>query len=125
MSNQNRDPELSASERRWLDRMLSEAPPIEPSAALRRAVAEIPLRHPREPAAAARGVLAAWPSYAFRFALLAAIVSLAMGAWLGYQASVLPEVVLIDDGSAPNADEEWDELVELAFADRLDGELEP
>ena len=126
MSDEARDPKLSAAEDRWLDRMLNEAASVEPSAAVRRAVAEIPLRHPRAHGSDAHVRLpGAWPAFGFRFALPTALVSLALGAWLGYEANVLPDVVLRDDAQAPSGDEEWDELAQLAFADQLDEELAP
>jgi len=125
MSDERHDPKLSAHEDQWLDRVLSEAAPVEPSAALRRAVAEIPLRHPRAEGAGARGSWLDWPSFAMRYALAAALVVLAVGAWFGYEANVLPEVVLIDEEAQPSADDDWEELAQLAFADQLDEELAP
>jgi len=122
MSDEMHDRKLPPAQEQWLDRMLNEAAPVEPSAALRRAVAEIPLRHPRAERADPRGV---WPAYVLRFALLTALTALAAGAWLGYEASVLPEIALSDDAADANADEGWEELAELAFADQLDEELEP
>lgn len=114
-----RDP-LSPKEDAWLDRMLDAAAPIEPSAAVRRAVAEIPLRHP-QPAAAPRGL--GWPAWALRFALFAVLASAAAGAWLGSRTEVLPEIAFTDD--AQTDDGAWDELETLAFADDLDAELAP
>lgn len=123
MSDESRDPKISADDR-WLDRMLDAAPPVEPSAAVRRAVAEIPLRHPRAEGSAGRGF--GWPAYAMRLALLAALASLAVGAWVGSQADVLPEIALTEDAAAEETrDDAWDELALLAFADDLDTELAP
>lgn len=119
MSDEPRDP-LKPAEDEWLDRMLDAADPVQPSAALRRAVAEIPLRHPR---AAASPRAFGWPAYVLRYALFAALASVAVGAWLGSQADVLPEVALGDE--AQTNDEAWDELALLAFADELDAELAP
>jgi len=125
MSEREREPKLSPDEEQWLDRMLQAPAPIEPSAALRRAVAEIPLRHPRPiegssvadaPTFGGRSVAA------LRYALLAALTSMAVGAWLGYQGDVLPEVALEDSAQT---EDEWEELSLLAFADELEGELEP
>jgi hypothetical protein len=118
MSDEPRDP-ITPADDQWLDRMLDAADPVQPSAALRRAVAEIPLRHPRAASSRAWG----WPAYVLRYALLAALASIAVGAWLGSQADVLPEVALGDDTQTD--DEAWDELALLAFADDLDAELAP
>jgi hypothetical protein len=119
-----RDPKLTPDEEQWLDRMLQAPGPIEPSAALRRAVAEIPLRHPRSDLIEAGRApsLGAWPASALRYALLAALASIAVGAWLGYQGEVLPEVALEDSAQM---DDEWEELSLLAFADEVGEELEP
>ena len=57
------------------------------------------------------------------YALFAALASIAVGAWLGSQADVLPEVALGDETQTD--DEAWDELALLAFADELDAELAP
>lgn len=117
--NDERDP-LSPAEDAWLGRMLDAAAPVEPSAAVRRAVAEIPLRHPR-PASAPRGL--GWPAYAMRVALAAALASAAAGAWLGSRGDVLPEIAFEDGSSA--SDDAWDDLALLAFSDELDAELAP
>lgn len=116
-----RDPELTPDEEQWLDRMLQAPGPIEPSAALRRAVAEIPLRHPRPVALDRAPSSGFWPAAAFRYALLAALASIAIGAWVGYQGDVLPEIAL----EASQTDDEWEELSLLAFADEVGEELEP
>jgi hypothetical protein len=123
MSDEPRDPKLTDAEDRWLDRMLDAASPIEPSAALRRVVAEIPLRHPRAHGAAERGF--GLPAYVMAFGMLAAVAMLSVGAWVGSQADVLADVAVIDDADAARVDDAWEELAVLAFADELDGELEP
>jgi hypothetical protein len=124
MSDEPRDPKLTEAEDQWLDRMLDTAAPIEPSAALRRVVAEIPLRHPRGESAAERGF--GLPAYVMSFGLLAALAVLSIGAWVGSQADVLFDVAVIDDGDAGQADDDaWEELALLAFADELDEELVP
>lgn len=128
MSDEPRDP-LTPAEDQWLDRMLDAPVEVQPSAALRRVVAEIPLRHPRAASSRAFGpAYAAWleghrlrRGYV-RFALLAALASAAVGAWLGSRAEVLPELAIGEDDQANEA---WDELALLAFADDLDAELEP
>ena len=125
MSHDDRDP-LSPAEEQWLDRMLKAAEPVEPSAAVRRAIAEIPLRHPL--AAAGEGRVSgfgAWPASLVRFALFSALASIGVGAWLGYEADVLPEVAWSDQGEASQPEDEWEELALLAFADELDEELAP
>jgi hypothetical protein len=122
MSDESRDPKLTDAEDQWLDRMLDAATPIEPSAALRRVVAEIPLRHPRPDGAAERFAV---PAYVMSLGLLAALAVLAVGAWVGSQADVLSDVAVIDDADAGQADDAWEELAVLAFADALDEELEP
>jgi len=75
-----RDPKLTPDEEQWLDRMLQAPGPVEPSASLRRAVAEIPLRHPRPVEglleAGRAPSLGSWPAAAFRYALLAAFASI-------------------------------------------------
>lgn len=132
MSESERDPKLSMTDEAWLDRVLRTAAPIEPSAAVRRAVAEIPLRHPR-PAAAAEHAsgLAGWPARVLRFAMLTAVASVAVGAWLGYEANVLPSVAFDVQAraaapqDAENAEDAWEELALLAFAAELDEELAP
>lgn len=123
MSDPSRDPKLTDAEDRWLDRMLDASPPIEPSAALRRAVAEIPLRHPRAESVAERGF--GFPAYALRLGLLAALAAIAVGAWAGSQADVLPDVAVLGDTDTGQADDAWEELAVLAFADELDEELVP
>jgi hypothetical protein len=100
----------------WLQRMLDAAPPVLPSAALRRAVAEIPLRHPH----------AARVRFASRFALRAALA----GALLATLAGVIAgsyggEALELDSAEAVAAEERWQDLTVLAFATDLDAELEP
>jgi hypothetical protein len=79
----------------------------EPSAALQRAVAEIPLRHPRAPAAES---LPLW--WGWRAGLSAAFIVLLgalSGAWSIETA----------------AEEEWTDMASLAFVTELDQELAP
>jgi hypothetical protein len=123
MSDDTRDPNPTEAEEQWLDRMLDTAAPIEPSAALRRVVAEIPLRHPRGEGAAERGL--GLPAYVMSFGLLAALAVLSIGAWVGSQAGVLSDVAVVDDADAGQSDDAWEELALLAFADELDEELVP
>jgi hypothetical protein len=122
MTDDTRDPKPSEAEDQWLDRMLDTAAPIEPSAALRRVVAEIPLRHPRGEGAAERGFCL--PAYVMSFGLLAALAVLSIGAWVGSQADVLSDVAVVD-ADAGQSDDAWEELALLAFADELDEELVP
>jgi hypothetical protein len=95
---------------RELTRKLAQLPGPEPSAALRRAVAEIPLRHPR-----AQGALA-WPLRSLWQAALSATFVAALGLAAGFATA------------EPETDEGWDELRALAFAIEtgvpLDEELE-
>lgn len=123
MSNEPRDPKLNDAEEQWLDRMLDTAAPVEPSATLRRVVAEIPLRHPHPHGASERGF--GLPAFIMSFGLLAAVSLLSFGAWVGSQADVLSDIAMIDDPNAGQADEAWEELAVLAFADELDEELVP
>jgi len=129
MSDESQEPKLSAAEDQWLDGVLRSAAKIEPSAALRRAVAEIPLRYPRtNPQPAEPAWFAGSLSSVFRFAFVAAVASVALGAWLGYEPDVLPELAVstwTDPSEAWQADGEWEELAQLAFADELDAELAP
>ena len=119
-----------------LDELMSTLPTPEPSAALRRAVTEIPLRHP-QPARGLFGPVPVWfPFRSFgRAALLAAIV-LALGALAGLYGD--DEVVAsTPDGTRDRASavtdaqpttdrvDELSDLAVLAFADDLDAELEP
>jgi len=108
-----------------LERGLQSMTAPEPSAALRRAVAEIPLRHPQPaPAAAAFGWLplrSAWVLTA------SAALMLALGALSGALAGDLD--LSLQAETTQLADEPEDdalsELSELAFADELDQELVP
>jgi hypothetical protein len=97
----------------------------EPSAALRRAVAEIPLRHPQpEPMAAALS----WLPLRSLWALVASgALMLALGALSGVWASDLD--LSLQDAEQVQAEQTEDdaltELSELAFAAELDEELSP
>ena len=116
-----RDP-LSPAEDAWLDRMLDAAAPVEPSAAVRRVVAEIPLCHP-QPVSAPRRLGWLSPAHAMRVALVAALLSAAAGAWLGSRADVVPEIAFQAEATASG--DAWDELALIAFANDLDAELAP
>ena len=90
-----------------LARTLNSLRDPEPSAGLRRAVAEIPLRHPRTPAD--------WPlplRWVWRAGLSAVVVVL-LGALSGAWSME----------TAP--DEEWGDMASLAFVTELDQELAP
>ncbi len=108
-----------------LERGLQSMTTPEPSAALRRAVAEIPLRHPQPaPAAAAFG----WLPLRSAWALAAsAALMLALGALSGALASDL-DLSLQAEATQLALEPEDDaltELSELAFAAELDEELVP
>ena len=100
------------AEQRQIDLLLDGAPDMDPSAALLRRVAEIPLRHQT-----ARDVRAWWPFLRLRNLLAVGAAAAALGAALGM---VTPE-------SAPVADAEatWDELSALAWGIDLSEELSP
>ena len=120
-----------------LDELLSSLPEPEPSAALRRAVAEIPLRHPQPAPGWFGGFFRpspAWfPFRSFARAALVAGAVLALGALAGLYTD--DEVV----ASTPDTPRQGshtvesgelggdasDELALLTFADDLDAELEP
>jgi hypothetical protein len=123
---------LAADER--AARMLAEAealhgalaglPPPEPSAALRRAVAEIPLRHPQ--LEGARSAFA-WLPLRSAWALCAsAALIVALGALTGALADGL-DVSLSPEPQVEPAEEDdaLTELSELAFAAELADELAP
>jgi hypothetical protein len=134
-------PDEPLSEER-LDELLSSLPAPEPSAALRRVVAEIPLRHPQAAAGSFGGLfdrVPAWfPFRSFGRAALWAVVLLALGALAGLyvddelvastpdgarQRSGTEEVS--NEESETSTGDELDDLALLAFADDLDAELEP
>lgn len=108
-----------------LDELLSALPAPEPSAALRRAVAEIPLRHPQR----ARGLFGPAPTWfplrSFARAALLAAVALALGALAGLLTDddVTASTTIATDTTL--ASDESGELAALVFADDLDAELEP
>ena len=90
-----------------LARTLNSLRDPEPSAALQRAVAEIPLRHPRPPAIVSLPFRSVW-----RAALSAAFVVL-LGALSGaWSMETAPE-------------EDWNDMASLAFVTELDQELAP
>jgi len=109
-----------------LDAALASLPAAEPSAALRRAVAEIPLRHPQPPRALF-GMTPAWfPFRSFGRALAVALLAISLGALLGlYGADVEQAQVAQNQADAEQRVDEWGDLTELAFADDLDRELAP
>ena len=122
-----------------LDELLSSLPTPEPSAALRRAVAEIPLRHPKR-APGWFGPAPAWlPFRSLAAAALLAVAVLALGALAGLYADdelVASTGAGVSGGATAGADadagaregervDEIGELATLAFADDLDLELEP
>jgi hypothetical protein len=99
----------------------------EPSAALRRAVAEIPLRHPQQTAASATLWPLRWGSAWALFASAAVMVML--GALSGSMSRDVDFAELTGAGTENDASaderETIDELAELAFASDLDDELAP
>lgn len=101
----------------WLDRMLDAAPKVTPSATLRRAVAEIPLRHPHAPRAAIA------TRFALKSLLAGALLATLAGALVGSYGDSIALPVLASEEDA--AAEPWDDLAVLAFATELDTELEP
>jgi hypothetical protein len=122
---------------RHLDELLSSLPTPEPSAALRRAVAEIPLRHPQR-APWFFGPAPAWlPFRSLAAAALVAVAVLALGALAGLYGDdelVAGSADRASDGATAGAGadagetervDEIGELATLAFADDLDTELEP
>jgi hypothetical protein len=121
---EQQDGKLSAHEEQWLDRMLEAAPRIEPSATLRRQVAEIPLRHPQ----AARAAEHWLPRFVLGWAFAGVVLTVMAGAgvWTGLEQSVLPEIAMFtEEPSEALEDDPWQELSLLAFADDLDKELLP
>jgi hypothetical protein len=102
-----------------LDALLKAAPDVAPSAALLRAVAEIPLRHPR-----GVGAEAWWPFGGVRRWIFVATAALAMGAALG---ALLPE----DPGksateeSLSDDDTGYDALSTIALGADISEELTP
>jgi hypothetical protein len=117
---------------------LSSLPAPEPSAALRRAVAEIPLRHPRR-APGFFGPAPSWfPFRSFARATLLAAAVLALGALAGVYTdddvvASTPDSPRSGSRTVEEADmigdlgvsDELGELALLAFADGLDAELDP
>lgn len=99
----------------------------EPSAALRRAVAEIPLRNPQPTAGAASIWPLRWRSAWALFASAAVIV--ALGAVSGSMSRDVDLVALTGDRgeieAAADEPDALDDLAELAFASNLDDELAP
>ncbi len=110
-----------------LEAGLQGMPAPEPSAALRRAVAEIPLRHPQPAAGAASLLPLRWRSAWALFASAALMV--ALGALSG-SLTRDADLTALAAGSAevePGASDSdpLAELAELAFASDLDDELAP
>jgi hypothetical protein len=102
----------------WLDRMLDAAPEVKPSAALRRAVAEIPLRHPHAP----RTAIAT--RFAWRAVLTGALLATLAGVLAGSYGDAL-ELDSVSPLASEEAAEPWEDIAVLAFADELDTELSP
>lgn len=96
-----------------LDSWLDSAQSVEPSAQLRRVVAEIPLRHPR-----AERLHALWPFGSLWKALSLALVVCTLGAVAG---ATSVEATDSDDDNLLIATE----YADLAFASSLDEEFEP
>jgi len=95
-----------------LDMLLQQVDAIEPSTALRRAVAEIPVRHPQDvywPRLLPFGSL--WKS------ITAAVLAGALGIALG--------IVSLDPQTGDAANNNWDDYYDLAFATELDQEILP
>lgn len=93
---------------------LDALPSPEPSAALRRAVAEIPLRHPRPVSAQARSFAAHWsPLASARRMFVAALAVAMLGAATGSLTAATSPVASANE-------DEWDDLSALAFASDLD-----
>ncbi|MDH5674479.1 MAG: hypothetical protein OEZ06_20295 [Myxococcales bacterium] len=122
------------AEAQAFEALLDQAPGHRPSPALRRAVAEIPLRHPPETATPR---LPFFLASLLRGALSAAFVLLVgiTAGWLsaGQDADTAPSqpVTILAAPSAQAAAEpsvegaELEALMQLAFADELQAELEP
>ena len=90
-----------------LDELLSLDPDASPTAELRRAVAEIPIRHPQ-----ATGLKAWWPFGSLWQPAFAGAFVLALGVWAGQQ----PVTDQTTATAGMDDTEEWDELSALAFA---------
>jgi hypothetical protein len=119
---------MNDPEERLLDHMLGAVKPVEPSAALRRAVAEIPLRYPQRVAPAP--VFGLWPARVLGALAASLVLSTASGVLVGlYEDDVLPGLALTERAEQSEAelqqDAVWEELALLAFADALDEELSP
>jgi hypothetical protein len=92
----------------------------EPSAALRRAVAEIPLRHPRPALSDSTERSSAWsPFRSLRAAALSAVLILVLGALSGALSAGG------DADASTMTDDDWGDLASLTFAANLDQELAP
>lgn len=108
-------PELSelVQEQAQIDALLAEEALPEPSADLRRALAEIPVRHAHQV-----GWRALWPFGSLWQPAMAGAAALCMGIWFGATGEVSPsgtgQVAQVSD--AWTEDEEWEALSALAFA---------
>lgn len=101
---------MTEPQRDPLDSWLDSAQDVEPSAPLRRAITEVPLRHPR---AAERHAL--WPFGGWWKVVSMALVVCALGVVAG-----VSSVNVIDDDPTIESDD-----TDLAFAIGLDEELAP
>ena len=131
-----RDPEAQCAQREAaaLDQFLDGADALEPSAALRRAVAEIPLR--TAPAVVTMpGLPLPWLFASFARSVLAAVLVLALGAFAGAATATVDvepaaETAVSTDQAGELAvqqaeEDPLDTLVELAFNAALDEEQVP
>lgn len=105
-----------------LDAMLSSAAEVEPSAALRRSVAEIPLRHPRQDGLAAAGWRALLPFGSVLRAALVGAFALSLGVVVGVGAAA--DVDTGADVDVATLDADWQALEELALLDAAEDETE-
>jgi hypothetical protein len=102
-----------------LDELLRAAPDVAPSAALLRAVAEIPLRHPY-----AAGAEAWWPFGGLRRWTVVLAAALAMGAVFGVALPDLPGKSATVDVRSDD-DTSYDDLSTVALGADLSEELAP
>jgi hypothetical protein len=120
------DPEAQRAlrEAAALDDLLDGGVALEPSAALRRAVAEIPLRAVGAPAAGLPWLLSSFARSALAASLVLALGVVAGAASASDEPSAETAVGAIDGqaSAAGDDDDPLDTLVELAFNDALDEE---